>query len=168
MDLKSNSEKLIAIKDKLYRMALTLLQNKEDASDAVQEIYLMVYSNKKIHLAKNVEAYVMQSLKNKCFDILRSRKPELEINDSLHAIKDEITPYQPVSFNSLKDLVMKLMGTLPEQQRMIMHLRDIEHMTYEEISEISGLTINNIRVNLSRARKNIRSGYQKIKDYEER
>ena len=62
--------------------------------------------------------------------------------------------------------MLKLFSTLPEQQRMIIHMRDIEHYSYDEISEITGMNVNAIRVNLSRARKNVKGSYLKIRNYE--
>jgi DNA-directed RNA polymerase specialized sigma24 family protein len=57
---------------------------------------------------------------------------------------------------------------LPDQQRMIIHMRDIEHCSYDEISEVTGMNTNAIRVNLSRARSNVRGNYIKIRNYENR
>lgn len=80
--------------------------------------------------------------------------------------REYITPFSSVSFDNLKDLMLKLFSTLPEQQRMIIHMRDIEHYSYDEISEITGMNVNAIRVNLSRARKNVKGSYLKIRNYE--
>ena len=81
--------------------------------------------------------------------------------------KENITPFSMVSFDNLKDLMLKLFSTLPEQQRMIIHMRDIEHYTYQEIEEVTGMHVNAIRVNLSRARKNVKGNYIKIRSYED-
>ena len=62
--------------------------------------------------------------------------------------------------------MLKLFSALPERQRLIIHMRDIEHYSYEEIEEVTGMNVNAIRVNLSRARKNVRGNYLKIKRYE--
>lgn len=80
--------------------------------------------------------------------------------------RESITPFSSVSFDNLKDLMLKLFSTLPEQQRMIIHMRDIEHYSFDEISEITGMNVNAIRVNLSRARKNVKGSYLKIRNYE--
>ncbi len=62
--------------------------------------------------------------------------------------------------------IRELIDLLPEQQRMIIHLRDVEGYAFVEISEIMGLTENTIRVNLSRARKKIREEMIKKYSYE--
>ena len=62
--------------------------------------------------------------------------------------------------------VLKLIGQLPEQQKQIMQMRDVEERPYEEIEKATGLTSVNIRVLLSRARKKIREQFIEIMNYE--
>ena len=57
------------------------------------------------------------------------------------------------------------MKLLPEQQQIILQLRDIEGYEFEEIAEITGINPNAVRVNLSRARKKIRESMTKIENY---
>ena len=61
--------------------------------------------------------------------------------------------------------VRKIMEQLPEQQRMIIELRDVEGYSYEEIEKILDININTIRVNLSRARKRIKEALIQIENY---
>ena len=62
--------------------------------------------------------------------------------------------------------VKKIIDELPDQQKTIMHMRDIEGLEYEQIAEAMELNINAIRVNLSRARKKVRDTILKIQGYE--
>jgi RNA polymerase sigma-70 factor (ECF subfamily) len=145
-----------------------MLQNTEDAEDAVQEIYMKLWKNNEIiEDLKSPEAYAMKVMKNLCLDRLKGRKNKRMVEIKEHEIeKDHFTPFSKVSFDNLKELMLKLFSTLPEQQRMIIHMRDIEHYSYEEIEDVTGMNVNAIRVNLSRARKNVRGNYLKIKNYE--
>lgn len=164
------NQRLLAIKHKLFRVALTLLQSEEDAKDAVQDTYLKIFSmNTATMNLQTPEAFAMRMLKNLCIDKLRIKKkrPTYDLS-AQHDLSDNITPFQMVSFENLRDLMLKLFDTLPEQQKLVIHLRDVEHYSYEEIQDITGMTINNIRVVLSRARQNIRANYQKVKNYEQR
>lgn len=170
MNKDTVNQPLLAVKNKLFRVALTMLQSEEEAKDAVQDTYLKIYAmNLETLQLQTPEAFAMRILKNLCFDRLRIKKkrPTLDVSTH-HNLSDNITPFQQVSFENLKDLMMKLFDTLPEQQRLVIHLRDVEHYTFEEIQEATGLTINNIRVVLSRARQNVKANYQKIKNYEQR
>ncbi len=170
MDYQVINQRLTAIKNKLFRVALTMLKNEEEAKDAVQDTYLKIWSQKeKLNELEMPEAFAMRMLKNLCIDRLRVNQKRRMVNmEEQTDLSENITPFQTVSFDNLKDLMIKLFQTLPDQQRMVIHLRDIEHCTYEEIQEVTGLTINNIRVVLSRARKSVRANYQKIKNYENR
>ena len=161
---------LIPIKDKLFRLAKTMLQHTEDAEDALQEVYMKLWRNSEvIGDLKSPEAYAMKVMKNHCLDKLKSRKNKHMVEIKEHDIEREhFTPYSKVSFDNLKDLMLKLFSTLPEQQRMIIHMRDIEHYSYDEIEEVTGMNVNAIRVNLSRARKSVKGNYLKIRSYETR
>lgn len=170
MEIEAFKKELIPIKNKLYRLAKTLLQNNEDAEDALQEVYMKLWKNNEIIVdLKSPEAYAMKVMKNLCLDKLKSRKNKHMVEIHEHEIeKENITPFTKVSFDNLKDLMLKLFGTLPEQQRMVIHMRDIEHYSYEEIEEVTGMNVNAMRVNLSRARKSVKGNYLKIRNYETR
>jgi RNA polymerase sigma-70 factor (ECF subfamily) len=170
MEIEAFKKELIPIKDRLFRLAKTLLQNAEDAEDAIQEVYMKLWSNKEmIEDLKSPEAYAMKVMKNYCLDKLKSRKNRHMVDIKEPEIgSDNFTPFSKVSFENLRDLMLKLFSTLPEQQRMIIHMRDIEHYSYDEISEVTGMNVNAIRVNLSRARKSVKGNYIKIRSYETR
>jgi RNA polymerase sigma factor (sigma-70 family) len=170
MEVEDFNLKILPVRDKLFRFALALLQNREDAKDALQEVLLKLWSHRaKLDEVGNSESYAMKIMKNHCLDKLKfyKNKQMVDLTDRQMDM-DNITPFTSVSFNNLKELMIKLFGTLPEHQRLVIHMRDIEHCSFEEIQEVTGMTINNIRVNLSRARQNVKSSYMKIKAYENR
>lgn len=163
------STELLPIKDKLYRFALMFMQNHEEAEDVVQEVFMKIW-DKGISLGpiNNYEAYAMKMTRNFCLDKLRRSRDKNTISIDGHDKEEmNISPFVKVSFESLKDLMLKLINTLPEQQKTVMFMRDIEHYSYEEIALATGLSINNIRVSLSRARKSVRKNYLKIKMMEQ-
>jgi len=170
MEIEAFKKELIPVKDKLFRLAKTMLQNREDAEDALQEVYMKLWKNNEIIVdLKSPEAFAMKVMKNYCLDKIKSRKNKHMVAIKEHEIeKEHFTPFSMVSFENLKDLMLKLFSTLPEQQRMIIHMRDIEHYSFEEIEEVTGMNVNSIRVNLSRARKSVKGNYLKIRSYETR
>ena len=170
MQIEAFKKELIPVKDKLFRLAKMLLRNNEDAEDALQEVYMKLWKNNEIiEDLKSPEAYAMKVMKNFCLDKLKSRKNKHMVEIKEHEIeKENITPFSMVSFDNLKELMLKLFITLPEQQRIIIHMRDIEQYSYQEIEEVTGMNVNAIRVNLSRARKNVKGNYLKIRSYESR
>ena len=144
-------------KGKMYRLALRLLVSKEAAEDAVQEVLLKLWSrNEQIATYKNVEAFAMTMTKNYCFDQLK-----LKQNNNLRIVHSN---YEDGNSSIQKNLevqddlnwVQKIIETLPEQQKILIQLRDVEQYDYEEIAKMTDMQETAIRVALSRARKKIR------------
>ncbi|MBN2175050.1 MAG: sigma-70 family RNA polymerase sigma factor, partial [Bacteroidales bacterium] len=143
------------------------LVNYAEAEDTVQEVLLRLWTKRdKLHEYNSIEAFAMIITKNLCLDKLKSKKSK---TDELTVINEQSTQDTPHTFMEISDTyenLNKLINQLPDQQRMIIQLRDIEGLEFEEIAEISGLNENTIRVNLSRARKKVREAMLKTYDYE--
>ena len=154
---------VLPFKDKLYRLAKRLLVSKDEAEDAVQEIYLKLWNGKdKIANYKNPEAFAITMTKNYCLDRLKSKQASnLKIVHSNYQNSQNVE--REVEANDGVSLVFQIMETLPEQQRMILQLRDVEQFEYAEIAEMLELNETAIRVSLSRARKAVRD--EMIKNY---
>ncbi len=167
MTLKDFKIELLPLKNKLFRFALRLLNNKEEAEDVVQEVYLKVWEMKNIFSKyNNKEAVLMTMTRNKSLDRLKAKgNKAYSLNTQLN-VKNNENAYLATEQKDLVYQVKKIMNTLPEQQQTVMHLRDIEGMEYDEIIEITGFDANYIRVNLSRARKKVKKLLQKIEAYE--
>ncbi|MCM5662864.1 RNA polymerase sigma factor [Galbibacter mesophilus] len=153
-------------KDKLFRLAKRLLVSTEEAEDATQEVLLKLWSNKKkIHNYKNIEAFAMTMTKNYCFDRLKSKQAgNLKLVHTNY--EDNNTSLQKkVEVNDSLDWMQKIMNALPEQQRMVLQLRDVEQYEYNEIEEMLGMNPTAIRVTLSRARKAVREQLLKKHSY---
>jgi RNA polymerase sigma-70 factor (ECF subfamily) len=168
MDQKEFQLRVSGIRNRIQRFALTMLHQKQEAEDVMQEVLMKLWINRKsIPQIDNLEAYAMKITKNLCLDKIKGSKNKkmIDLNET-NAGWENFTPFSKVSFQNLRELMLQLFSTLPEQQRMIIHMRDIEHFSFEEIENITGMNVNAIRVNLSRARKSVRSNYLKIKAYE--
>ncbi|SHF77359.1 RNA polymerase sigma-70 factor, ECF subfamily [Flavobacterium segetis] len=153
-------------KDRIFRLAKRLLISTEEAEDATQEILLKLWSKKESLAAyKSVEALAMTMIKNHCLDQLKAKR-SLNMRIESQDFKDS----QTMLDKKLEDLdhlqwVEKCINQLPEQQRIIVHLRDIEEYEFEEIAKILEISESTIRVALSRARKAIREKIIKINEY---
>jgi RNA polymerase sigma-70 factor (ECF subfamily) len=152
---------------KLYNFARFILGDDADAEDAVQETYLKLWKMKdELNEVKNPEAFAMRIIRNWCLDKLRAKKPVLREN--LPDINDQDFPSNPYRMTEVADTLEKfrfLLDRLPEQQKMILQLRDVQNYEYDEIAEITGMSINNIRVSLSRARSTLRDRLIKLNRY---
>lgn len=148
---------VMPFKDKVFRLAKRLLVSNEEAEDATQEILMKLWKNKqKIAEYKNVEAFSMTMTKNFCLDRLKSKQAQnLKIVHSNY--QDHNTSLQKeVENRDSVDWVSKIIEELPEQQKIILQLRDIEEYDFDEIAKVVDMNPTAIRVALSRARKTIR------------
>ncbi|MEO0526781.1 MAG: RNA polymerase sigma factor [Bacteroidota bacterium] len=148
---------VMPFKDKLYRLAKRLLVSSEEAEDATQEILLKLWAkNKMIESYNNVEAFAMTMTKNFCLDRLKSKQAgNLKLVHSNYA--DEHTSLQKaVEAKDSVDWVQRIMEELPEQQKMVLQLRDVEEYDFDEIGELLDMQPTAVRVTLSRARKTVR------------
>ena len=148
---------VMPFKDKIFRLAKRLLVSTEEAEDATQEVLLKLWKNReKMENYKNVEAFSMTMTKNFCLDKLKSKHAHnLKIVHSNY--KDENTSLQKkVELNDSINWVGKIIEDLPEQQKMVIQLRDIEQYDLEEIAQMLEMNNTAVRVALSRARKTIR------------
>lgn len=145
------------VKDKMYRLALRLLISKDSAEDATQEVLLKLWNRKnKLKDYANIEAFAMTVTKNYCLDQLKSKQNNnLKIVHTNYESQDRSAFDQLETNDRLKE-ISRILETLPEQQKLIFQLRDIEEYEYEEISKIMNMNETAIRVALSRARKKIR------------
>ncbi len=157
---------VLPFKDKVFRLAKRLLVSTDEAEDATQELYLKLWTNKnKLSGYKNVEAFAMTMTKNYCLDQLKAKRSNnltlvhSNYKDGNISLDHEI---------ELKDSVSKVhefIEKLPEKQKLIIQLRDIENYDYDEIGKILDLQPTAVRVALSRARKTIREQLKKQHNY---
>lgn len=148
---------VMPFKDKVFRLAKRLLVSTEEAEDATQEILLRLWNNKaKISSYNNVEAFAMTMTKNFCLDRLKSKQAQnLKIVHSNYQ-DHNVSLQKQLEANDSVGWVSKIIETLPEQQKLILQLRDIEEYEFDEIAEVMEMNPTAIRVALSRARKTIR------------
>ena len=153
-------------KDKLFRLARRMLVSTEEAEDATQEVLVRLWNkNNDLERYNSVEALAMTMTKNYCFDRLKSKQANnLKLAHTNYEDK-EISLQHKVELNDSVNLVHKLIEALPEQQKIIIQLRDIEEYEFEEIAEILQINQTAVRVSLSRARKTIREQLTKQHNY---
>ena len=169
MDAQAFKQLILPTKNRLYRMALSLLKDGEEANDILQEAMLRLWTHRqKLAECQSAEAFALRVTRNLCLDRIKSkgyknRAGQAEMPDWGSA---EATPYRKLELMDSEQLMKRLLTVLPEQQQTIIRLRDVEELSYEEIEEVTGLSVNTIRVNLSRARKAVRENFIKINNYE--
>jgi RNA polymerase sigma-70 factor (ECF subfamily) len=150
-------------KDKIFRIAKRLLVSSEEAEDATQEVLVKLWNkNESLNGYKSIEALAMTLVKNYSLDQLKSKRAS-----NMTIVHDNCTHKEAGLQEKLEDKdtwnwVEKIMNNLPEQQKLIVQMRDIEEMEFEEIAKVLEMNEQAIRTALSRARKTIREKMIKI------
>lgn len=158
---------VLPISNKLLRFALQILQDEEEAKDVLQDIFLKLWQKRdELEKVENLEAFAIRMIRNRCLDVIRTRRTvSLEIVKKNSRMEEVFSDTDYLENVELAGLIKRIIAGLPDLQRMVIQLRDIEQLEYEEIAEATELNVNAIRVNLSRARKKVRDEILKIQNY---
>lgn len=158
---------LLPLKNKLFRLAKRLLVSKEEAEDATQEILYRLWNMEEAQRAKfnNLEAYSITMIKNYCLDRLKSKQVQQTVSGELPQAAVPASLSQAVELKDAHQWVAKIINSLPEKERIIVQLREIEQYSFKEISAVVEMPETSVRVYLSRARKKIRTAFLKIDRY---
>lgn len=141
------------LKSKLYRLAYLWVKDRDVARDLVQEVFEKSLKNEG-HLVemKNPVGWVVRCLKNESLQHHRmNKKFESLENRELHVEEEE-------KFDIEYDVkrVFHFLDSLPEKQREVFHLREVEGLTYEEIGDYLDISLDQVKVSLFRARRKLK------------
>ncbi len=158
MQFNEFEKMVIPFKDKLYRFSLRIVGNAFDAEDVIQEVMVKLWKKREVlETVDNKEAWCMTITRNMSIDWLRGKKkPTLDIADR-HDIKDHgIDAQSQMELNDLQKMVRNCIAQLPEKQREVIHLRDIEGYKYKEIAEITDTSVDQVKVLIFRGRQRLK------------
>ena len=151
---------ILPLKDKLFRLALRITLDRAEAEDVVQDTMIRVWNKRdEWKQFESIEAYCLIVAKNLAID--RSQKKEaqnVELTSDMAEEVDLFGPYEQL-------VIHRLINELPEKQRLIMQLRDIEGESYKDIAKVLHLTEEQVKVNLFRARQKVKQQYIEIEEY---
>lgn len=144
--------------DRFYRAAYYLLESESDAEDAVQELYLKLWSARSsLKDVRNPSAYGLSMLKNICIDRIRRRSAcQTEPLEKAPPVEDG--PSQnPIEARDTLRFLLNEMEKLPQKQRDVLKMRVMDRLEYEDISKRTGLSQVHVRVLVAAARKTLKS-----------
>ncbi|HEY9114546.1 MAG TPA: RNA polymerase sigma factor [Bacteroidales bacterium] len=151
--------------EKMYRYALSILNEPETAHDVVQDCLVKIWENRqKLPEIKSLESWAMRITRNQCYDWVKTNR----FSVSVHKIAEpggNQSADQQLLVSDQKQWFEQVLAGFPQKQKEIFHLREVEEMTYQEIADILSLSISDVKVTLHRMREKIRSSLQKIEDY---
>lgn len=160
--------RVLPVKNKLFRFAFRMLGSSEEAKDVVQEVFIKVWNGREqIEGIQNMEAWCMRITRNLSLDKLRSRqRKSTDSMDEAFDVREEgLTPHESTEIKESMVRINQLIAALPEKQRQVIHLRDVEGYSYNEICDIMELDMNQVKVNLFRARNAVREKLVKMNAY---
>lgn len=159
---------VLPLKNKLYRLALRITLDTAEAEDIVQDTLIKVWNKREdFGEIESIEAFSLTVCRNLALDrIAKKEAQNIRLDDAQDETLDTAsTPYEKLTHEEGLALVHKLFNALPEKQRTIIQLRDIEGKSYKEIATILNLTEDQVKVTLFRTRQRIKQQYEKIENY---
>lgn len=161
MEEKEYIREVVPLRDRMYRYAHSLLCCAEEAEDAVHDLLERMWRERDRQQGlRSREAFVMICLRNSCYDRLRRRRAELRRTEEISQLTDRTAV--PAERWEARDLVRRAMARLPERQREVLHLKDIEGYSSAEIARMTGYGEASLRMILSRARRALRDELEKM------
>ena len=144
----------IPLQERFYRVAFYLLEDRADALDAVQDLYVKLWKMRdSLDLVENPGAYGALLVRNLCIDRIRRARPSEPLEDDLPG---KPPPDEALMLRETLGALFQAMEKLPESQRKVLKMHLLQGMTYDEIAAATGLTPLNIRVQVSLARKKLK------------
>jgi len=159
MTIKKFTRQITPIKDRLYRFAMRMVDNAAEAEDVVQEVLIKLWHKREeLSQIQNLEAWSIRLTRNLSLDKLRSKHKRTEgLDEHYNLVSDTKNPAQIIESKDAMQRIQQLMQALPESQRLVLQLRDIEELSYKEIAESLDMSMNLVKVNLFRGRQNLKA-----------
>jgi len=146
--------------DEAWSLARYLLKDVTEAEDATQEAFTSLWQHRAAIEPGRARAWLMKATRNECFDRLRRRRPEAQLDDSP---AEEGGPVMATQQQELSRWLARAIATLEEPYRSLVVLRDIQQYSYEELAKILNLEMTSVKVYLHRARRQLRTQLMEVK-----
>ena len=151
MDAKEYNHCVETYADRVYRFALKDLGDADEANDVVQECFTRLWENKGKVRTATVKSYLFTMAYHLIIDQFRRQQKWVQDEPREH---HKTTNRQ---YSDLKEVLDEALEQLPAVQRSVVLLRDYEGYSYEEISEMTNLSLSQVKVYIFRARKTLKS-----------
>ena len=151
---------------KVFSIIYGILRNHNDAEDIAQQVFAKIYfSIKNFDFRSSLLTWIYKITVNECYDYLRKKRVRKLVYESDFSEDDTqrmqnsdtaIDHAQPIDIRlSQRDLVVKLLDKLSEDDRTLLLLKEVEGHSVEELSQMTGMNENTIKVKLFRARQKL-------------
>jgi len=169
MSIEEFKQDILPQKNKLYRFAYRLVVDEEEAKDIVQETMIKAWNHQAtLDEVDNKEAWCMRVTKNMALDKIKSKRHQTTDGFKEGFDVQDHKEANPGKLTELKDLMTNIKNfirQLPDKQQQVLQLRDIEGLSYKEIGDAMDIDLNQVKVNLFRARKSLKENIININAY---
>jgi RNA polymerase sigma-70 factor (ECF subfamily) len=150
--------KILPLVDKLFRLALSITGNKQDAEDVVQDTLFNIWKKKDDwDSIGNLEAYCFRSTRNIAIDKISLKENQQEaLNENYDVPESKSDAQEQLEQKEQMLMLENFIKRLPEKQRTIFQLREIEDLTYKQIAEIMNVSEEQVKINLFRSRQKLK------------
>ena len=161
---------ILPLKNELFRLAMRITLNRDDAEDVVQETMLKVWNRREQWSElESIEAYCLTICHNIALDKIKRtdrQNSSLEEGNSYEQADHSYgaNPEEQTVQRDRVRLVREIINQLPEKQRTCMQLRDMEGKSYKDIAAILDMTEQQVKINIFRARQTIRDRFRRLED----
>ncbi len=156
---------ILPLKNVLFRTALRITMNREEAKDIVQDTLLKLWErHEELSSVSNLESFAISAARNLALDrIALHQNKVITLNEELHDTADSsVSVHEQLVMGERTDMLHQLISQLPEKQRTALHLRDIEGKTYREIGEIMGISESDVKINIYRGRDFLKKNFKNL------
>ncbi|WP_298818774.1 sigma-70 family RNA polymerase sigma factor [Chloroflexus sp.] len=165
-DLDAFNQIVRLYETRVYNLCYRMLGDVDTAADTTQEVFIAAFRNIRNFRGGLLKSWLLRIATNACYDVLRARqrRPSVSLNSSDDEDEGGRTDVADPG-ESLDDVVIRQelsaaiqhgLAALPEDQRIVIVLSDIQGLTYEEIAQITGVQLGTVKSRLSRARAKLR------------
>ncbi|MBP5473535.1 MAG: sigma-70 family RNA polymerase sigma factor [Bacteroidales bacterium] len=150
---------------KLYAFAYKMLKNQQESEDIVQNVLVKLWKKRdELDNINNLKTLALTMTKNECIDVLRrwrfSEKNDVD-STAQQETSDSLSPLENMVSDETRNMMRQIISDMESPYKEIITMREIEGLPYEEIAGMTSLTVNNLRVIVSRARQMIKEEYLK-------
>lgn len=157
---------VVPLRDRMFRYAQSLLLCADDAEDVTHDLLERLWAEReRLDGCRDIASFVMTAVRNRCYDSLRRRQAGERRNKAVAGWAERSTMGGAGDWEA-RDLVRRAMARLPERQREVLHLKDIEGYPTREIAGMVACDEAQVRTILSRARSGLREVLKKMMDDE--
>ena len=162
MEQTQFKEEILPLRKQLILYAERMLENKSDAEDIIQEVFLKLWQMRdELSNYNNVDALSHTITKHLCLNKLKVNQRDKEDLNGLLLIDKNLSPDEQLEQKDSVMQVMRIIDRLPDLQQAVLKMKHIEGLEIDEIATLTGSAPEAVRMNLSRARKKVKEIFLK-------